>query len=133
MHGADFVTEHSTLTSTSGAELSRFNPARMQEIAEQAGSDDIVYELVGLFLTDVEARVRDLATSVASGNTDQRERVSHSIKGSCANLGAEQMAEFARRIEHCPDGAAPELLRAIQHEFAALQLLLNQTYPQTKG
>jgi HPt (histidine-containing phosphotransfer) domain-containing protein len=103
----------------------------MQEIAEQAGSHDIVYELVGLFLTDVEARMRDLATSVTSCNDDQRERVSHSIKGSCANLGAEQMAELARRIEYCPVSAAPELLRAIQDEFAALQVLLNQTYPQT--
>jgi len=130
MHRADVVNEHPTLTSTYDAGFSRFNPARMQEIAVQAGSDDIVYELVGLFLADVEARMRDLATSVASGNTDQRERVSHSIKGSCANLGAEQMAEFARCIEHCPPNAAPELLRAIQHEFAALKVLLHQTYPQ---
>ena len=130
MQGADLMTEHSTLSSTQGMEFARFNPARMQEIAEQAGSDDIVYELVGLFLTDVEARMRDLATSVASANTEQRERVSHSIKGSCANLGAEQMAELARRIELCPINAASELLRAIQHEFTALKLLLNQTYPQ---
>jgi HPt (histidine-containing phosphotransfer) domain-containing protein len=131
MHEANFVTEHSALISTSSAGFARFNPARMQEIAEQAGSHDIVYELVGLFLTDVQARMRDLATSVTSCNDDQRERVSHSIKGSCANLGAEQMAELARRIEYCPVSAAPELLRAIQDEFAALQVLLNQTYPQT--
>ena len=116
---------------TQGApSFARFNPARMEEIAEQAGSHAIVHELVGLFLGDVEARVRDLASSVQQSNDVERERVSHSIKGSCANLGAERMAELARIIEHSPATAAPDLLHAIQQEFAALKLVLHETYPE---
>jgi len=110
--------------------FARFNPARMEEIAEQAGSHAIVYELVGLFLGDVEARMRDLASSVQQSNDVERERVSHSIKGSCANLGAERMAELARIIECCPSGAAADLLPAIQQEFATLKLVLRETYPE---
>jgi len=124
------MTEHLPSAADAGAAFARFNPARMEEIAEQAGSHAIVYELVGLFLGDVEARMRDLATTVHSGNDDQRERVSHSIKGSCANLGAERMAELARLIELCPASGAGDLLHAIQQEFAALKLVLYQTYPE---
>jgi len=124
------MTEHLPLAADGAAAFARFNPSRMEEIAEQAGSHAIVYELVGLFLGDVEARMRDLASSVQSCNHEQLERVSHSIKGSCANLGAERMAELARLIELCPASGAGDLLRAIQHEFAALKLVLYQTYPE---
>jgi len=125
------MTEHLPQGSTSALGFARFNPSRMEEIAEQAGSHAIVYELVGLFLGDVEARVRDLATTVQNDDDAARERVSHSIKGSCANLGAERMAELARIIEHCPAAAAPDLLAKIQEEFAALKLVLHETYPES--
>jgi len=124
------MTEHLPLAAGDEATFARFNPARMEEIAEQAGSHAIVYELVGLFLGDVEARMRDLAITVHSGNDEQLERISHSIKGSCANLGAERMAELARLIELCPASGAGDLLHAIQQEFAALKLVLHQTYPE---
>lgn len=130
MHGPDAMTEYLPSAADDGATFARFNPARMEEIAEQAGSHAIVYELVGLFLGDVEARMRDLATTVHSCNDEQRERISHSIKGSCANLGAERMAELARLIELCPASGASDLLRAIEQEFAALKLVLYETYPE---
>lgn len=125
------MTEHLSQSSNSELDFARFNPSRMEEIAQQAGSHAIVYELVGLFLGDVEARMRDLAKSIQSGNDVERERVSHSIKGSCANLGAERMAELARVIEYCPSGTAPNLLPAIQQEFAELKRVLHDTYPES--
>lgn len=124
------MTEHLPLGSGGALGFARFNPARMEEIAEQAGSHAIVYELVGLFLGDVDARMHDLATTVQNNDDVARERVSHSIKGSCANLGAERMAELARLIECCPASAAPELLPEIQQEFTALKLVLRETYPE---
>lgn len=101
----------------------------MTEIAEQAGSPEIVYELLGLFFVDVEARLQDLSAAVASANDEQRERVAHSIKGSCANLGAELMAGLARAIEHCETDAAHEILKAVELEFEELKSSLRQHYP----
>lgn len=129
MHGRDAMAEHLPEDADGDLGFARFNPARMEEIAEQAGSHAIVHELVGLFLGDVEARMRDLAKSVEAGNDVERERVSHSIKGSCGNLGAERMAELARVIEYCPGDAARELLLAIQGEFTELKRVLRDTYP----
>lgn len=131
MHGPDAVTQHLLESSQLALAFPRFNPARMEEIAEQAGSHAIVNELVGLFLGDVENRVRDLDSTVQRNDDVERERVSHSIKGSCANLGAERMAELARIIEHCPAAAAPDLVRAIQREFTELERLLQETYPES--
>ncbi|HEU5072948.1 MAG TPA: Hpt domain-containing protein [Polyangiaceae bacterium] len=131
MHGSDAVMEHLPESSQPALAFPRFNPARMEEIAEQAGSHAIVHELVDLFLGDVEARVRDLASTVQRNDDVERERVSHSIKGSCANLGAERMAELARLIEHCPSAAAPDLVRAIQREFTELERVLHETYPES--
>ncbi|HEY6724928.1 MAG TPA: Hpt domain-containing protein [Polyangiaceae bacterium] len=125
------MTEHPSQGSHSELEFARFNPSRMEEIAQQAGSNAIVYELVGLFLGDVEARMRDLAKSIQESNDVERERVSHSIKGSCANLGAERMAELARVIEYCPSARASDLLPAIQQEFAELKRVLRDTYPES--
>ena len=130
MHGSDAMTEHLPQSSEAELTFARFNPARMEEIAEQAGSHAIVYELVGLFLGDVEARMQDLAKAVEASNDFERERVSHSIKGSCGNLGAERMAELARVIECCPSGTAPSLLLGIQREFAELKRVLRETYPE---
>jgi HPt (histidine-containing phosphotransfer) domain-containing protein len=110
--------------------LPRFNPARMNEIAQQAGSDDIVYELVSLFETDVAERLEDLAGAVLSSDKVWRERVAHSIKGSCANLGAERMAKLAERIERCVGQDANQLAVAIQNEFIELRQTLNQRYPR---
>lgn len=123
------MTEHLSQACDSDRDFARFNSSRMEEVAQQAGSHAIVYELVGLFLGDVEARMRDLAKSIHDGDDVERERVSHSIKGSCANLGAERMAELARVIEHCPKSNAPELLPTIQREFVELKRVLHETYP----
>jgi HPt (histidine-containing phosphotransfer) domain-containing protein len=106
-----------------------FNPARMNEIAEQAGSNAIVYELLGLFSSDVEQRMSDLRNAVAKSDIVQCERIAHSIKGSCANLGAEQMASIARSMERCRPEAAPALLESLEREFVALKALLKQNYP----
>lgn len=111
------------------ASAGHFNPARMNEIADQAGSQAIVYELVGLFVEDVNVRMGELASAVTSGDAVLRERVAHSIKGSCANLGAERMAGMAHAIERCPASEAPERFAALQSEFDALCQTLRQRYP----
>ncbi len=111
-----------------GTELPRFNPSRMNEIAEQAGSDAIVHELVSLFRDDVEKRLTELKAAAASADRTQRERIAHSIKGACANLGAELMASLAKTLERCAEDAAPALAEQLIREFAELTKQLDARY-----
>jgi len=103
----------------------------MLEVEEQAGSIALVYELIDLFTTDVRQRLAELTSAVRGAGRRERERIAHSIKGSCANLGAEHMAELAAAIERCPEAKAQELLRALLDEFSQLCAELAERYPKT--
>ena len=102
----------------------------MDEIAQQAGSDSIVYELLGLFHDDVNLRLAELADAVKHQDRVRRERVAHSIKGSCANLGAERMAKLAAEIERCAEGCASEQIEVMLQEFQELCSMLSSRYPR---
>jgi two-component system, sensor histidine kinase and response regulator len=73
--------------------------SRLQELARESGSQQIVEELSLIFLDDVAKRV--VALGLAAQARDQRAylNVIHAIKGASGNFGAVRMARIAEASE----------------------------------
>ena len=65
------------------------------------------------------------SAKAAKGNAAQLERAAHSFLGSCANLGCRRMADLCARLEVLGRSGstegAPELVRALEEEYAAVR------------
>jgi CheY-like chemotaxis protein len=73
--------------------------SRLEELAQEAGSPQIVEELSRIFLDDVARRL--VALGLAAKARDQRGylNVIHAVKGACGNFGAVRMAALAEASE----------------------------------
>jgi histidine phosphotransfer protein HptB len=95
-------------------------PPALSELWE-AGQSDVVMELIRLFLTDTTERLAQLEGACGSGDLDQVRRMAHSIKGSCSQMGEEQLALLSRHLEELAKaGALPEsrtILGEITRQF----------------
>ena len=82
-------------------------------------------QLIGVFLGDAEKRVGALQQAVDDINTVQIIAVSHSLGGSCGNVGAHQLAKIAAQLEAAPapQQAAP-LLRELTSEWERVRAFL---------
>jgi HPt (histidine-containing phosphotransfer) domain-containing protein len=85
------------------------------------GGDDILNELIDLFLQDAPSRLLQMGRALLEGNAGTAARVAHSLKGSSANLGARGMACLCNEIEQrCHAGdleAGRALHEALEEEF----------------
>ena len=75
------------------ADNSIFNKAALLE----ATCDDaeLAAQVVGVFLTDIPAQLADLAKALDGNDAKTAERVSHSIKGASATVGAGKLRDVA--------------------------------------
>ena len=64
-----------------------------------AGQSDVVIELIDLFLTDTADRLARLREAFGRADLDQLRRMAHSIKGSCSQMGEDQMALMGKQLE----------------------------------
>ena len=62
--------------------------------------DAFLREIVGIFLEDPPARLRELHASLAKGDVPAFTRAAHSIKGSSSNIGASELRATAEKLEH---------------------------------
>ncbi len=84
------------------------NPSRvdgdwtMPEYLSELLQDDAetATELVDVFRTDTTSQVQELAESVGTNNWDKTKKLLHSLKGSCAQMGATSLAELCQELEH---------------------------------
>jgi HPt (histidine-containing phosphotransfer) domain-containing protein len=61
--------------------------------------DELIADLVELFLADYPARLEDLKSAFAAGNHEAVRRVAHTLKGGASNLCALRVTESARALE----------------------------------
>jgi FOG: HPt domain len=61
--------------------------------------DGFLREIVGIFLEDTPARIAELRDTLAAGDQVAFTRAAHSIKGSAANLGANQLRTLSSELE----------------------------------
>jgi len=104
----------------------------IQDLRDLGGDDDpgLLAELVGMFLQDAPQRIREIETSLENGDIKTLERAAHTLKSSCANIGAPALSAICRQIEdlarvRVTDGIAP-LLNAARGNYGRVEVALKQ-------
>jgi two-component system cell cycle response regulator DivK len=101
------------------------NPEIIDEMAIQRlhriGGDELVGELIAIFLKNTPERLASAFKGADTGNMSQVLIAAHSLKSSCANLGAKKMRELAIEIEKIAlDGnttVLPGLIKKLEAAF----------------
>jgi CheY-like chemotaxis protein len=94
----------------------------------QMGGPKLVTDMVAVFLRNAPVRLAEARAALGAGRFEPVERAGHSLKSSCAYVGAAAMAGLARQLEAAGKaGRADEsagLLDAADRELAAVQAAL---------
>jgi len=104
--------------------------SRLQELARESGSPQIVEELSHIFLDDVARRV--VALGLAARARDQRAylNVIHAIKGASGNFGAVRMARLAeaseRQAKHGDLSQVDQAVQDLTREVEAVRVVLDR-------
>jgi len=92
------------------------------------GDEEIVAEVMEIFLQDVPRQILSLQEAIANGDAVLAVRQAHSIKGAAANVGAVALQEVSYQMERtAKDGqlnGAVNLVEAISEEFDKVKLLI---------
>ena len=84
-------------------------------------NDDLVCELIGLFLEDAPGQLSAVRRSAVQGDFDALRRSAHSLKGSSASIGAKRVslvcAELEKKGRDQTMEGVPELLSHLRIEF----------------
>jgi CheY-like chemotaxis protein/HPt (histidine-containing phosphotransfer) domain-containing protein len=79
------------------------------------GAVGIIAEVLDSFVAETPADLDRIVGALASGDLAEARRAAHGVRGACATVGAEALAEACLRIEAPPEGAAwqgPEAVRS---------------------
>jgi len=68
-------------------------------LARLMGDEDLLRTITGIFLDEAPAQIRQISMLLNAGDLQRVELVAHTIKGACANIGAERMRAVANDIE----------------------------------
>jgi CheY-like chemotaxis protein/HPt (histidine-containing phosphotransfer) domain-containing protein len=104
--------------------------SRLLELANEAGTPQIVEELSRIFLDDVARRV--VALGLAARARDQRAylNVIHAIKGASGNFGAVRMARIAeaseRQAKHGDLAQVDQAVHDLTREVEAVRVVLDR-------
>ena len=80
--------------------MSAINAKVIEELrALQTDGSNFLAELIDLFLNEAAAHVVRLREGVTTRQAPLLERASHTLKGSCGNLGAQAMSRIAAELQ----------------------------------
>jgi HPt (histidine-containing phosphotransfer) domain-containing protein len=103
----------------------------IDSLRELGGDDggELLKELVNLFLTDTPPRLTAMDAAEKAKDAKALERAAHSLKSSCANLGAVRMSEICKKLEMLAksgsfDGAAETIDLSLREYEAVKSALL---------
>jgi CheY-like chemotaxis protein/anti-sigma regulatory factor (Ser/Thr protein kinase) len=81
-------------------EESPIDPAAMANLRElDEGRDDLLREVIGLFLEETPPRLDTLAAAVGAGDTESLWRAAHALRSGAANLGATRVVRLCDMVE----------------------------------
>jgi len=96
-HHADVVWEGNCISDLSWPTIPRFESWRLRDVSE--GDKDFEKELIDMFRSTTEEKLPTLQEALRTQNKDESILLSHDIKGSSSNIGAELIRLVAERIE----------------------------------
>jgi HPt (histidine-containing phosphotransfer) domain-containing protein len=92
------------------------------------GQADPVAEIIDLFLQQTPDLLQSLSKACAEKDPESVGLTAHTLKGSCANLGAEQMAAWCRQLEGLARqgtlASGGEIRAQLAHEFDGVRKIL---------
>jgi CheY-like chemotaxis protein/HPt (histidine-containing phosphotransfer) domain-containing protein len=95
---------------------------------QEEGKEDLLNKIITIFLNDSPERLKELRKAVNSGDASSINRIAHTLKSSCANLGAMNLSSHFKEMEAMGRTnlieQAPELLSQIEIEFLAAEAAL---------
>ncbi len=101
--------------------------AQLRAILVTGGGASVFAAVVEAFVTDTAERLGALRQAVSRGDAQAAQQIAHTLRGSCANLGASRMAEVAQALERMAGetmaGAHP-LVEQLEHAFRGVQAAL---------
>lgn len=102
--------------------------ANLRELQEP-DEPDFVVELIDHLLAETPVRLASIGEAIAAGNAQSLNRLAHSLKSSCGNLGAMHLSSLCQALERA--GAdnqlepAPALLAQAHAEFERVKAALD--------
>jgi signal transduction histidine kinase/DNA-binding response OmpR family regulator len=100
------------------------SPIDRESLLNRVGGDEeLLTEIVQLFLVDCPLRVAAIREAVASGNADEIRLTAHALKGSASNMSADALTAAARTLERLGTERRVEAAPAALRELAAQALL----------
>lgn len=92
---------------------------------QKDGEADVLNELIGLFLAGVPPHLGAVREASAAGDAHSVERIAHTLKGSCANMGARGMEALCLELEEMGRagdvGATPDRISRLEEEFGRVR------------
>ncbi len=87
-------------------------------------------ELITVFINDGQTQLNNLASAVEASDAPTIKRIAHTLKGSSANLGIEQLSAICKELElKAADNvldSASDLLSTISNEFKDVKIILEK-------
>jgi signal transduction histidine kinase/DNA-binding response OmpR family regulator len=131
-HHAGFMTDksHDEEKTMTQYDSSSILDMRVIRSLKEMGDDDpnLFIDLLDLFFENSQKHLADLEAALTVGDPKKVERIAHSMKSSCANLGANRLAEFCLQLERLSctgflDGAR-EILNKMTQAYGEVQVEL---------
>ena len=106
----------------------------MVEGLDPESADEMVRELVELYLADAPGQLESVRAAIGAANPGRLRESAHGLKGASANLGAKPLAAACLELEKLGhsgsvEGAA-ELLAKLEREFERARAALNVVMQQ---
>lgn len=107
------------------------DPAKLASLREleRPGNEGFFARILGVFLDDAQKRLADMAAGLASSDAGALAMAAHSLKGGCAYVGADRLAELCSNLESVAErsllDAGRTLLEEIRLEVAEVSAILS--------
>ena len=100
---------------------------------QQEGEPDILSELIALFLEGTLLQFAALREALKNEDAQSVERIAHTLKGSCGNMGALRMATLCAELQEAGSSGdlalALGLLYQLETEFERVRTALAAILP----
>jgi len=101
---------------------------------QEDGDDDLLSELIDLFLADAPARIAAIRDAIAREDWPDLATAAHSLKGSCGSLGAVHLADLCARLErYGRTGVDPRSIELIYAELEGQYALARDALLRERG
>ena len=98
-----------------------------------AGDSEFIVSVIDAFLPQLEAIPGDLEEALAAGDAPSVAKLSHSLKGSAANVGAQDVSDLCRTIEMAARDGDLDTVRPLVEDLRAVARETHQAYETEKA